>query len=153
MIDLLRPLAAYLKTQLRATLAATGHNASGRLSQSVEVVVRRAMEGCVIEGSALTYGVYLEHGRKAGAKGVPIDALLDWIHQRNIEIEGMKDRSVAFMFQASIKRKGIEPARWIERTLEQAETRIDTDIETAMGKYVDAMIDTIFTQIQDHADH
>lgn len=153
MISVLRPLADYLQSQLRATLEAQGHNASGELAKSVRVVVRRAMEGFVIEGAALTYGVYLEHGRKAGAKGVPIDALLEWIHQRNITIAGMKDRSVAFMFQASIKRRGIEPAKWIEQTLEMSEARIAADIETAMGRYVDVMIDSIFTQIQDHADH
>ena len=151
MIDLLRPLASYLQSQLRSTLASQGHNSSGELSQSVEVVVRQAMEDFVVEGSALSYGLYLEQGRKVGAKGVPIDALLDWIHERNIIIEGMKDQSIAFMFQSSIKAKGIEPARWIETALNKSESRISTDIEAAMGRYVDQIIDTIFTQLQDNA--
>ena len=113
--------------------------------------MRQAMEDFVVEGSALSYGLYLEQGRKVGAKGVPIDALLDWIHERNIIIEGMKDQSIAFMFQSSIKAKGIEPARWIETALNKSESRISTDIEAAMGRYVDQIIDTIFTQLQDNA--
>lgn len=149
MINQLQPLASYLQSQLRAMLASQGHSTSGELSQSVEVVVRQTMEGFVIEGSALEYGLYLEKGRKPGTKGVPIEALLDWIHERNITIDGMKDESVAFMFQASIKEKGIEPSRWIETTLDANVARIDSDIEAAMGRFVDIIIDTIFTQIQD----
>lgn len=148
MNNILQPLAHYLRDCLRERLQKDNHNASKELSNSIKVVVRNTMQGFVIEGSSLYYGVYLEHGRKPGAKGIPLDALLEWIHVRNITIEGMKDKSIAFMFQQSIKRKGIAAVNWIQDTLDDCETRINEDITKAMGAYVDIIIETIFVQFK-----
>lgn len=74
--------------------------ASGTLINSIEAVVKETMSGFEIVGSAVYYAKYVENGRRAGAKGVPIEALIEWIRIKRIVIEGRSERSTAFMFQS-----------------------------------------------------
>lgn len=67
-------------------------------------------------------------------------------------IDGRSERSTAFMFQSSIRRKGIAPALFI--TLHPAKSRkaaIDRSIHAACGELVNYHIETMFNEIKQAA--
>ena len=108
-LDILDQLAEHLKKALQTELSVQMRVVSGTLINSIEAVVKETMSGFEIVGSAVYYAKYVENGRRAGAKGVPIEALIEWIRIKRIVIDGRSERSTAFMFQSSIRRKGIAP--------------------------------------------
>ena len=109
------------------------------------------MSGFEIVGSAVYYAKYVENGRRAGAKGVPIEALIEWIRINRVMIDGRSERSTAFMFQSSIRRKGIAPSLFITRTLQNQESTIDRSIHAACGELVNYHIETMFNEIKQAA--
>lgn len=144
--EILQPLADFLKKELQSELITQGHKATGELINSIEVTVNDITSGFEIIGSSIYYGGYVESGRKKGAKGVPISALMDWIGAKKIQIKGMNDKSIAFMFQASIKRKGIKPSMFVENVLEKYSSRIESDIERYMYMYSIGIIENLITK-------
>lgn len=150
-IDILGQLAEHLKKALQTELSVRMRVASGTLINSIEAVVNETMRGFEIVGSAVYYAKYVENGRRAGAKGVPIQALVEWIRVKRIVIEGRSERSTAFMFQSSIRRRGIAPALFITRTLQNQERTIDQSIHAACGELVNYHIETMFNEIKQAA--
>jgi hypothetical protein len=61
----------------------------------------------VIEGKSLLYGRYVDSGRRAGIKRVPIDALIGWIRVKGIPLNGRKERDLAYAIQLKIWKNGI----------------------------------------------
>ena len=150
-IDILGQLAEHLKKALQTELSVRMRVASGTLINSIEAVVKETMRGFEIVGSAVYYAKYVENGRRPGAKGVPIQALIEWIRVKRIVIEGRSERSAAFMIQNSIRRKGIAPALFITRTLQNQERTIDQSIHAACGELVNHHIETMFNEIKQAA--
>lgn len=150
-LDILDQLAEHLKKALQTELSVRMRVASGTLINSIEAVVKETMNGFEIVGSAVYYAKYVENGRRAGAKGVPIHALIEWIRVKRIVIEGCSERSAAFMIQNSIRRKGIAPALFITRTLQNQERTIDQSMHAACGELVNHHIETMFNEIKQTA--
>lgn len=150
-IDILGQLAEHLKKALQTELSVRMRVASGTLINSIEAVVKETMRGFEIVGSAVYYAKYVENGRRPGAQGVPIQALIEWIRVKRIVIEGRSERSAAFMIQNSIRRKGIAPALFITRTLQNQERTIDQSIHAACGELVNHHIETMFNEIKQAA--
>lgn len=150
-LDILDQLAEHLKKALQTELSVRMRVASGTLINSIEAVVKETMNGFEIVGSAVYYAKYVENGRRPGAKGVPIQALIEWIRVKRIVIEGRSERSTAFMIQNSIRRKGIAPALFITRTLQNQERTIDQSIHAACGELVNHHIETMFNEIKQAA--
>lgn len=148
MVESFGLLASFLKLALRTELEQQGHSASGKLSQSIDVVVNETMTGFELVGQAVYYAKWVNDGRKAGSRGVPIEALIEWVRQRKINIQGMKEQSIAFMFQTSIKNKGIAPSLFITKTLNDSEQAIDDKITEAMGNVLDTYIEQMFNEIK-----
>ena len=150
-LDILGQLAEHLKKALQTELSVQMRVASGTLINSIEAVVKKTLSGFEIVGSAVYYAKYVENGRRAGAKGVPIEALIEWIRIKRIVIDGRSERSTAFMFQSSIRRKGIAPSLFITRTLQNQESTIDRSIHAACGELVNYHIETMFNEIKQAA--
>lgn len=150
-LDILGQLAEHLKKALQTELSVQMRVVSGTLINSIEAVVKETMNGFEIVGSGVYYAKYVENGRRAGAKGVPIEALIEWIRIKRIMIEGRSERSTAFMFQNSIRRKGIAPSLFITRTLQNQEGVIGQSIHAACGELVNYHIETMFNEIKQTA--
>ncbi len=144
--EILQPIADYLKKELQEELIQQEHKATGELINSIDVVVNEILGGFEISGSSIFYGQYVERGRMKGARGVPIDALINWIKVRGIKIGSASEKSMAFMFQASIKKKGIKPSLFVEKTLKKYKNKIGSDIEQYMYSHVLGIIEKIFVQ-------
>ena len=79
-----------------------GHTASEALFNSIQSVIDQTLTGITISAQALYYAKFVNAGRKPGTKGVPIDVLVEWIRRKRLNMEGKRERSVAFAMQRSI---------------------------------------------------
>ena len=120
----------YIQVELQNELVKQGHIASSELKDSIDVAVTQAFNIFTITGRYLNYGRYVDTGRKAGIKRVPIDALIRWMRIKNIQLNGKREKSVAFAIQTAIFKKGIPvdgdqtKKRWMSGTVDKLEPEI-----------------------------
>ena len=146
----LKFIATYLQADLKASLLKKGHNATGNLDKSVEVAVLDEMGGFNIQGRYLFYGEYVDRGRPAGLKKVPLDDLIAWIRAKKLKVSGTDKEieGLAYAIQNKIFKKGIKAKRWQSQTLEVDENRIATDIEKAVNNILFLIIENMIEQTQ-----
>lgn len=154
-----QPICDLLVQKLREKIAEQDHNATGALSASVEARAVELADRWRIEVLANDYGVFVNNGRRAGAKMPPIQAIYEWLKVRNIGAElatESKRRGLAFAIANSIKERGIPPmggyspfyakGNSIERTgfadrvIEENAPQIEATIAELMGKVADWII-------------
>ena len=154
-----QPLCDLIKDALVAKLAEQDHNATGALSDSVEVTAKELPDRWVIEALANTYGVYVNNGRRQGAAMPPIDVIYEWMQQRGIANDIQREsqrRGIAFVIARSISRNGIPPAGgysryypkgntikrtgWADDVVAENEEKIYEMIEEVIGKVTDWII-------------
>lgn len=141
--NILQPIADYLQLELIGELRDQGHIATGDLISSVKVEVEQEINKWSIVGSSLFYGTYVDRGRPAGIKKVPISALIKWIIQKRFESDKKKIRSMAFAIQYNIWKNGIKNPRklgWVTKTLEDNEIRIKADLTLIIRKQLEISI-------------
>lgn len=154
-----QPLCDLIKDALVAKLAEQDHNATGALSDSVEVTAKELPDRWVIEALANTYGVFVNNGRRQGAPMPPIDVIYEWMQQRGIANDIQREsqrRGIAFVIARSISRNGIPPAGgysryypkgnsikrtgWADDVVAENEEKIYEMIEEVIGKVADWII-------------
>lgn len=154
-----QPLCDLIKDALVAKLAEQDHNATGALSDSVEVTAKELPDRWVIEALANTYGVYVNNGRRQGAAMPPIDVIYEWMQQRGIANDIQREsqrRGIAFVIARSISRNGIPPAGgysryypkgntikrtgWADDVVAENEEKIYAMVEEVIGKVADWII-------------
>lgn len=154
-----QPLCDLIKEKLVAKLAEQDHNATGALSDSVEMRVTELPDRWVIEALANTYGVYVNNGRRQGAPMPPISVIYQWMQQRGIGANLAKDyqkRGLAFVISKSIAERGIPPADgysnhyakgnsikrtgWVDDVIAENEEEIYKLVEEVIGKVTDWII-------------
>ena len=127
--------------------------ATGSLINSVKVNVVTGRNG-INELQVLMneYGEYVNAGRVAGRKGVPIQPLIEWIKARKLKPRNSKGqfiqateqniKGMAFGIQKNIKKYGIRPANNIEISIEKifADPRITELLgDAAVEDLIDAL--------------
>lgn len=154
-----QPLCDLLKEKIVAKIAEQDHNATGALSQSVEVVARELPDRWVIEALANNYGKFVNNGRRVGAPMPPISVIYRWMQQRGIGNELQREsqkRGLAYVISRSIAQKGIPPqggysdhyskGNSIKRTgfaddvIAENEEQIYAMVEEVIGKVADWII-------------
>lgn len=101
--------------------------ASGRLKDSVEVRTVPSETNPVIQVFMDDYWSFVQSGRLPGKKGVPIEEIEKWIKSRGLtgrDKKGrfIKRRSFAFGIQTNIKKFGIRPSNFIDKSINLLET-------------------------------
>ena len=126
-----------------------GHTASEALFNSIQSVIEHTLTGITISAQALYYAKFVNAGRKPGTKGVPINVLVEWIRRKRLNMEGKRERSVAFAMQRSIREKGIKPSRFIDKSIDKfnKSKRLENKIERFMEEYAEEQLQTIFNQL------
>ncbi|WP_289110206.1 hypothetical protein [uncultured Alistipes sp.] len=134
---------------LQMELLNQGHTASEALFNSIQSVIEHTLTGITISAQALYYAKFVNAGRKPGTKGVPINVLVEWIRRRRLNMEGKRERSVAFAMQRSIRDKGIKPSRFIDKSIDKfyKSKRLENKIERFMEEYAEEQLQTIFKQL------
>ena len=93
-------------SELQTELIGQGHDATGSLVNSLTGSVLTLPNSIVIEVLMSDYGIYVNEGRKAGAKRVPLNVLMDWVERRAIAHGNKEVKSVAFAIQEKIFQEG-----------------------------------------------
>ena len=93
-------------TSLQKELIGQGHKATGNLVNSFEGRVIELPNAMVLEILMDDYGTYVNNGRKAGGKKVPIDVLVKWIERRGIASGDKEVKNAAFAIQQKIWQEG-----------------------------------------------
>jgi hypothetical protein len=85
----------------------------------------------------LQYGIFVESGRRAGAKQPPINPILKWIEERGITPdEGTSKRSLAFLIARSIGEKGIRPTPFMKAAVKQQKVGLSKQLAKEIAKTV-----------------
>lgn len=156
-----QPLCDLIKDALVAKLAEQDHNATGALSDSVEMRVTELPDRWVIEALANNYGKYVNNGWEIDPSKhrPPTDIILRWMQQRGIGANLAKDyqkRGLAYVISRSIWEKGIPPkggyskhyskgnsikrTGWVDDVVAENEEKIYELIEEVIGKVADWII-------------
>jgi hypothetical protein len=111
--------------------------ASGRLKNSVNVQVMPSEDRPIIRIFLEDYWIWVQNGRLPGKKGVPIQAIEQWIKDRGLTGRDKKGRftkrkSFAFAIQTNIKKFGIRPSNFLDKAIIMLET--DQRIIDALGQ-------------------
>lgn len=146
---ILQQIAQYLSDTMQMELLNQGHTASEALFNSIQSVIDQTLTGITISTQALYYAKFVNEGRKPGTKGVPIDVLVEWIRRRRLNMEGKRERSLAFAMQQSIRDKGIKPSLFIDKSIDKFDKskRLEDDIERFMEEYAEEQLQTLFNQL------
>nr|AKH47520.1 hypothetical protein [uncultured marine virus] len=146
-VKILNDLANILQQETVKELLKQGHDATNNLINSIDVKVRELVYSYVIEGKSLVYGQWVDSGRRAGAKRVPIDALEQWIRVKNFSLkQGQTHRQLAFAIQQAIFKKGsptknkAQKTRFVGKTLEKNEKKITEYITNFSYNYFNTEI-------------
>ncbi len=153
LISTMVELGVFLKRELVRSLLSQGHRATGELARSIEMIVKDRLDAVTLTGEFLFYGKFIDTGRKPGTRKVPIDALIEWIKQKQFQIDIDKVRGVAFAIQKTIFKEGIPTRRskslfqertgWLTDTLKESEQEIFNQI----SKGANEEIDILFTNL------
>ena len=96
----------FIILELQEELIGQGHQATGNLVNSFEGRTMTLPNKIVIEILMDDYGTYVNEGRKAGGKKVPIDVLINWIEKRAIVNGDKEKKNLAFAIQQKIFKEG-----------------------------------------------
>lgn len=139
----------YLHTALVAELMAQGHSNTGKLIDSIKSEIVRSTDFIRLDGTFAFYGRFVDTGRTAGVRRIPIDVLVEWINQKGFESDAKKVRGMAFAIQKTIFEKGISQTTswkgestkdWMTKTLSENEKKIQDDVFNAVHNAMEVMI-------------
>jgi hypothetical protein len=91
------------------------HLEKSKLARTAQI--KKASDG--LEVYLLDYWKFVEAGRRAGAKKVPISVLVDWIVAKRIPTGGKSVTSLAFAIQTNIHKFGIAKRPFIRQAAQK----------------------------------
>jgi len=133
-----------------------GHIASGKLYNSLKLPVQPKVKvfGQIyrIQITMLDYGENLDKGRKPG-KGLPPGVLEEWLKKQNVlarltgqdkQLKDYERKSLAYVINRSIKKKGIKPGKnWIQPAFDKVTPKIGKVVEAAIAEDIEITFDQI----------
>ena len=132
-----------------------GYVASGALGKSLRIGVQPKVKlfGQIyrMQIRMAEHGEYLDKGRKPG-KGLPPGVLEEWLRLPNVlaRVTGqdarLKDyqiKSLAFVINRSIKKKGIKPKNWIQPAFDKVTPKIAGVVEAALAEDIEITFEEI----------
>lgn len=143
LISILEDLGTFLEVRMIATLMKQGHQATGTLIQSIETRVRQRVSFIELIEEHIFYGNFVDRGRKAGAKKLPIEAIERWLKVRRFEWALANPRGSAFAVQTNIHKFGIKPSGFISSTLTTVAPIIGREVSRAIDLNLDILIDNV----------
>ena len=92
------------------------------------------------------YLKYLDGGRRAGAKKIPVQIILKWIKKKGIRPRDSRGRfksmtlnQLAYIIQRSIYRIGIRPRNIIKKSFQQIDELYKNDVESGIQEIIDQL--------------
>ena len=134
-----------------------GHDVTGSLINSIEERIIESTVFTRLDVEYNFYGRFVDTGRKAGVKRVPIEALEEWIRLKGFESDAKKIRGIAFAIQKTIFEKGISQPQswngentkgWQTKVLERNTEKIESKVQQAIEDTFDLIITNIIREIE-----
>lgn len=105
-----------------------------------------------IKIESLDYLKYLDGGRRAGSRKIPVQIILKWIKRKKIrprnakgQFKSMTLNQLAFVIQRSIFRIGIRPRNILKKSFQQIDELYKNNVESGIQE----IIDSLFININD----
>lgn len=142
----------YLRVAMVDELQRQGHAVTSDLINSIDKTILKGTNFIREDVSFVFYGKFVDTGRKAGVRKVPISVLEEWIIKKGFESDAKKVKGMAFAIQKTIFDKGIsqpeswrgtDTAGWMTNVLEKNEERIAEDVFNAVNEAMDVIITNI----------
>ena len=111
----LQPLVEQINAVLFATLRRLNLGNS-RLAKSVKIVLDKDSNAKVIFKE---YAIFIDKGRRSGAKPPPIQPILDWIRRKGIIPTNISQEDLAYSVSRSIGIRGIKAKPFLDKLQEE----------------------------------
>lgn len=120
-----------------------GYNrATGKLADSVKVEVSGSTGDWVITVYLEDYWKYIEEGRKPGGKFPPVNKLLQWIIEKNLQPRPYKipsgsykiptEKQLAFLIGRKIAKEGLPAYNYLKNNIETAQAHFIEMLSAAL---------------------
>jgi len=104
----LKSIGKLLQKELVDELVRQGHVNTGELAGSIDFKIDITNEGAeIFAGSNLDYAEWVNNGRKAGGKKVPIAVLIQWVEDKGLSTNDDEIKSIAYAIRQTIYKEGI----------------------------------------------
>ena len=140
----------------RESIAYSGKNATGTLSDSFSFEVITEEDKITLEISAEAYLKYIENGRGAGSMP-PMDLILKWIRAKGLQAKGIiskvgmrrfkpalirrnvtvSENRMAFAVARSIQKRGITAKPFFKPLVIALEDQLSRDLDQAVAKAIE----------------
>jgi len=155
LIDALNKMRGQYVKELTDSLTKKNLISSGKLGESLKINVQPKVKvfGQIyrMQINMADYGDNVDKGRKPG-KGLPPGVLQDWLRQPNTlqkvtgqdkQLKDYEGKSLAYVINRSIKKKGIKPKNWIQPAFEKGSKNIVGVVEAAIAEDIEITFEEI----------
>jgi len=155
LIDALNEFRGEYVRELTNSLTEKNLIASGNLGNSIKLNVQPKVKlfGQIyrMQIRMAEYGENVDKGRAPG-KGLPVGVLEQWLKYPNTlqkvtgqdkQLKDYERKSLAFVINRSIKRKGIKPKNWIQPAADKANRNIAGVVEAALAEDIEITFEEI----------
>jgi hypothetical protein len=142
LLDFLDDIGEGLQSRIRAILRTQNKIATGKLEKSIDYAVGKDGAGSYfIRLLAADYWIFVNDGRRAGAKMPPKEPIEAWMKVKGIDLK------YSYPIRVKIARDGIVAVKFLETAIEQLEKDFQQDIikfTTEYSKELDSQFKNIF---------
>jgi hypothetical protein len=155
LIDALNEFRGEYVKELTNSLTEKNLISSGQLGESIKLAVQPKVKvfGQIyrLQIRMAAHGENVDEGRKPG-KGLPPGVLEQWLSYPNTlqkvtgqdkQLSDYERKSLAFVINRSIKRKGIKPKKWIQPAADKANRNIAGVVEAAIAEDIEITFEEI----------
>jgi hypothetical protein len=155
LIDALNEFRGEYVRELTNSLTEKNLISSGQLGESIKLNVQPKVKlfGQIyrMQIRMAEYGENVDKGRAPG-KGLPVGVLEQWLSYPNTlqkvtgqdkQLKDYERKSLAFVINRSIKRKGIKPKNWIQPAFDKVTPKIAGVVEAAIAEDIEMTFEQI----------
>jgi hypothetical protein len=155
LIDALNDFRGEYVRELTNSLTEKNLISSGQLGESIKLNVQPKVKlfGQIyrMQIRMAEYGENVDKGRAPG-KGLPVGVLEQWLSYPNTlqkvtgqdkQLKDYERKSLAFVINRSIKKKGIKPKNWIQPALDKVTPKIAGVVEAAIAEDIELTFEEI----------
>ena len=156
--EVLQQFGKYVVTQSRSALTKKKKTLSGSLYDSLQYIVEDTEDGLKVSFNMNDYGKFVDKGVSGKEekhntpysftnKKPPMKPLMEWAKARSFRLRDEKGRyekgnykTIGFILQNSIYKKGIKPSLFFTRPFNLAYERFGDDVVKAFLKDIDELL-------------
>jgi hypothetical protein len=155
LIDALNDFRGEYVRELTNSLTEKNLISSGQLGESIKLNVQPKVKlfGQIyrMQIRMAEYGENVDKGRAPG-KGLPVGVLEQWLSYPNTlqkvtgqdkQLKDYERKSLAFVINRSIKRKGIKPKNWLQPAFDKVTPKIAGVVEAAIAEDIEITFEEI----------